>query len=83
MKSETYHGPNGQPNWIVERADGEHDALGLFSDDGTKSCKVDVERRLFCARPLVDAVIGNFTVADSRVEFKAASRGLSVKRASR
>ena len=68
-----YHGPECQPDWVVERADGENDALGFFSDDGAKGCPVDVERRLFCARPLGDAVIGNFAVADGRVEFEAAA----------
>jgi hypothetical protein len=69
-----HHGTECQPDWIVERADGENDTLGFFSDDGAKCCKIEVERRLFCARPLVDAVIGDFAVADGRVEFEAAAR---------
>ena len=69
-----YHGTDCQPDWIVERADGENDALGFFSDDRAKGRPVEVEWRLFRARPLVDAVIGNFAVADGRVEFEAAAR---------
>jgi len=67
-----YHGAECQPDRIVERADGENDALGFFSDDGAKGYPVDVERRLFCACPLVDTVISNLAVADGRVEFEAA-----------
>lgn len=72
-KELAYHGSECQPDWIIEWAYGEHDTLGLFSDDGTKGCKVDVKRRLFCASPLVDAVVGNFAIADGRVEFEATS----------
>lgn len=68
----SYHGTERQPNRIVERTDGENDALGLFSNDRAESCEVDVEGCLLCASPLVDTVIGNFAVADSRVEFEAA-----------
>ena len=68
-----YDGAEGQPDWIVEWADGENDALGLFPNDGTKGSKVDVERGPFWTSPLVDAVIGDFAVADGRVEFEAAS----------
>lgn len=69
----THHGTECQPDWKIKRADGENDTLGFLSDDRAEGCKVDVEGCPFCTSPLVDTVIGDFAVADGRVEFEAAA----------
>lgn len=71
------HWAEGQPYRKIERADGENDPLGLFSDDRTEGGEVNVKRRLFCPCSFCDAVAGNFAVVDGQVELQTAIGGPS------
>ena len=70
----TYDGSNGEPYWIVEWANGQYDTLWLLTDSWTESKRVEVERRFFGSGPLLDSIIRNLAVNNSRVKLEAEIR---------
>ena len=69
----------GQPQWVVERADDQNGPFRFFKDNRAHGCKIERKRSLLGFRPFFNIIVRILDISNGRVDFQTVPKGRQCK----